>query len=90
MNWLNVNINSSSCVILQYHFLNCGQIYLNESIQIVYYVNNLDLAVNTVQSLGYSHVYFVYWNQPIGWNVNNLSTNFYEVQTFNRISVWVV
>ncbi|MCW4024554.1 MAG: hypothetical protein NWF01_05915 [Candidatus Bathyarchaeota archaeon] len=90
MSWLNSNINSSSYVILQFHLLNWGKMYLNDSITIVYYVNSLDLALNKVCALGYGDVYFVGWNQPIGWDIAYVSPDFFELQTFDRISIWEV
>lgn len=89
MNWLNVNMGASSCVVLQQNLLDWGQLYLDKSHEIVYFANSPDAAVATASSNGFSQLYFVGWNEPIGWSVDSVPDNFVSVQDFGRISVYV-
>lgn len=88
MNWLNDNSNATSCVVLHHAFLYWGQLYLNESHTIVHFVNDVDTAVNTAVEDGFSRVFFVWWNEPIGWYGLSVPDYFVNVQDFGRISVY--
>ena len=88
MEWLNANSVANSSVVLQENFLFWGKLYLDESFEIVYFVKDLDAAVALASSNGFSRLYFVGWNEPIGWNVVSSPDNFVTVQDFGRISVY--
>jgi hypothetical protein len=88
MSWLNDNFNSTSCVALQHAFLRWGELYLDKSHAIVHFTINLDSAVSTAFSNGFSHVFFVWWNEPIGWYGISVPGSFARVQDFGRISVY--
>jgi hypothetical protein len=90
MGWLNNNLDAASCVILQNHFLNWGKLYLDNVHTIVTYESNLDSAVNKTIACGFSRVFFVWWNQPIGWNDVSVPQSFVRVQDFGRISVYAM
>ena len=51
--------------------------------------NDVNLATQTAFNRGYNRVYFVYWNQPIGWVGVSVPESFVSVQDFGRISVYV-
>ena len=89
MQWVDQNLNSASCVAVQQAFLFWGQLYLDDSPPIVQFENNPDSAVDTALQLGYNQVYFVWWNQPIGWYGVSVPQGFVSVQDFGRISVYV-
>jgi hypothetical protein len=88
MSWLNDNLNETSCVVLQHAFLSWGQLYLDESHAIVHFENDINSAVNTALGRGFSHVFFVWWNTPIGWYGISVPEYFVSVQDFGRISVY--
>jgi hypothetical protein len=88
INWLNNNLDSSSCVILQNHFSTWGQMYLDKSHTIVNYNSNINYAIGKAYESGFSNVFFVWWNQPVGWNEGSVTSNFTAVQSFDRISVY--
>jgi hypothetical protein len=46
-------------------------------------------AVSTAFSNGFSRVFFVWWNEPIGWYGISVPESFARVQDFGRISVYV-
>jgi hypothetical protein len=88
MKWLDSNSGSGSCVILQHALLCWGEIYLDKNQGIVTFNSNLNLAVTTAQTHGYSMVYFVWWNTPVGWYSVIVPPNLVGVQDFGRISVY--
>jgi hypothetical protein len=88
MGWLNDNLDVTSCVALQHAFLSWGQLYLDESHTIVNFENDVNLAVNTTFVHGFSRVFFVWWNEPIGWYGVSVPEYFVSVQDFGRISVY--
>jgi hypothetical protein len=89
MNWLNENLDANSCVVLQHAFFRWGQLYLDKSHVIVHFTNDIDLAVSTATSNSFNHVFFVWWNEPIGWYGISVPESFVRVQDFGRISVYV-
>ena len=89
MTWLNSNLDQDSIVVLQYVFLSWGQLYLDNSHTIMNVHSDVDLAVNTAFDHGFTRVFFVYWNQPIGWTTVVVPERFVSVQDFGRISVYV-
>ncbi len=90
MNWLNSTLDSSSCVILQHAYLFWGQLYLDKSHSIVTFeTNDVPLAVNKALENDFSTIYFVWWNQPIGWYNVSVPDSFVIMQSFDRISVYV-
>ena len=89
MNWCNANLDASSCVILQHHLLSWGQLHLDPSSNIIYYAtNDVDTAISKAQEYNFTDVYFVWWNQPIGWNNVPMPSSFAEIKDFGRISVY--
>lgn len=89
MEWLNVNMNESSCVILQHAFASWGGLYLNEPHKIVKFFVDGNKALDVTWGLGFGTVYFVWWNEDIGWyQYTKLPSNFSRIQDFGRISVF--
>ena len=88
MSWLNQNMDGDSGVILQDVFLGFGRLYLDESKPIVHLHDDMELALQTTVDRGFAKVYFVYWNQPIGWVGISVPDYFDSVQDFGRISVY--
>ena len=88
MCWLNNNTDDFSGVILQHFFLFFGQLYLGGDKLIFRVQNDVDLAVHVALDRGVSRVYFVYWNQPIGWPRVDIPAYFVSIRDFGRISVY--
>ena len=89
MYWLNDNLDAVSCVALQRAFLRWGELYLDKSHTIVYFEIDVNSSVNTGFENGFSNVFFVWWNEPIGWYGISVPESFVSVQDFGRISVYV-
>jgi len=86
--WLDGNMQSDSCVVLQHAFLWWGRLYLDDSRVIVHFEVDVDFAVDTALSCGFSQVFFVWWNQPIGWYGITVPAGFAKLWDFGRISVY--
>jgi hypothetical protein len=89
MSWLNDHLDTISCVALQHAFLRWGELYLDKTHTIVHFEADVDSAVNTGLENGFSSVFFVWWNEPIGWYGISVPESFVRVQDFGRISVYV-
>jgi hypothetical protein len=88
MNWLNDNMDNSSCVILHHAFYQWGQLYLDKTHEIVHFSNNVDSTVSFSLQHGFSHVLFVWWNQPLGWYGISVPSYFVPVKDFGRLSAY--
>ena len=88
MSWLNSHLDASSCVALHHAFVCWGQLYLDKSHEIVHFEIDINAALKTCFSTGFNRVFFVWWNEPIGWYGLSLPESFIEVQDFGRISVY--
>jgi len=89
LDWLDSNMGETSSVVLQHAFVDWGQLYLDKSQEIVRFNSDVDLAVNTALEEGFESVFFVWWNQPIGWYGVLVPEYFVDVQDFGRISVYL-
>jgi len=65
-----------------------GRLYLDDSHMIVHFEVDVDFAVDTALNHGFSQVYFVWWNQPIGWYGITVPEGFVRLRDFGRISVY--
>ena len=88
MEWLNENVGGDCCVVLQHAFLSWGKLYLDKAHVIVHFENDVDSAVNTAFERGFSRVFFVWWNQPIGWYGITVPDYFVRMRDFCRVSVY--
>ena len=88
MQWLKDNMHNDSCAVLQNAFATWSKLYLNNSQNVIAYINDVDLAVNLALQNKYQKIYFVCWNKEIGWYGTYVPTNFNEVQSFDRISIF--
>ena len=86
--WLDVNMGDNSCVILQHAFLWWGKLYLDNDHIIVHFENDVDSALDSAFGHGFERVYFVWWNQPIGWYGISVPEYFVRLEDFGRISVF--
>jgi hypothetical protein len=89
MQWLKDNMHNDSCAVLQNAFATWAKLYLNNSQNVIAYINDVDLAVDLALQKNYQNIYFVCWNKEIGWYGTYVPKNFDdELQRFGRISVF--
>ena len=88
MMWLNENIGDNSCVLVNYVFALWDNFYLDKSHVKVQFWNAADLGVDLALDRGFGSVYFVWWNQDIGWYDVTVPSQFTALRDFGRISVY--
>jgi len=86
--WLKDNLQDDSCAVLHDAFVAWSKVHLENSHNVVGYQTDVDLAVDYALQNGYKHVYFVCWNENIGWYGVYVPEGFDEVESFDRISVF--
>ena len=89
LDWLDGNMSVSSAVILQHAFVDWGKLCLDSSHVIVHFNDNVIQAVNMAYANGFDRVFFVWWNQTIGWYGVSVPDGFVNVADFGRISVYM-
>jgi len=89
MGWINDHLDAVSCVALQHAFLRWGELYLDKSHTIVHFEADVNSAVNTGFGNGFDSVFFVWWNEPIGWYGISVPESFVRVRDFGRVSIYV-
>jgi len=88
MQWLKDHMHNNSCAVLQNAFATWSRLYLNNSQNVIAYINDVNLAVDLALQNNYQKIYFVCWNKEIGWYGTYVPKNFKELQCFDRISVF--
>jgi len=86
--WLGDNLQDDSCVVLHDAFVAWSKVYLENSHNVIGYKTDVDLAVDYALQNGYKHVYFVCWNENIGWYGVYVPENFVKVESFDRMSIF--
>lgn len=86
--WLESNMQNDSCAVLQNSFVAWTRLYLENSHNVIGYEIDVDLAVDYALQNGYEHVFFVCWNENIGWYGTYVPEGFVELESFSRISVF--
>jgi len=88
MQWLKDNMHNNSCAVLQNAFATWAKLYLNNSQNVIAYINDVNSAVNLALHNNYQKIYFVCWNNEIGWYGTYVPENFEKLQSFDRISIF--
>ena len=86
--WLDKNMSDNSCAIVNLVFTYWDQLYLDKSHARIQFWNDADLALDDALDRGYGSVYFVWWNQDIGWYDVSVPNEFVRLRDFGRISVY--
>ena len=86
--WLNDNIGSNSCVLVNHVFVEWEQLYLDKAQVTIQFWNDGEIALNDALDRGFGSVYFVWWNTDIGWYNVSVPDDFVRLRDFERISVY--
>ena len=86
--WLDKNMTPDSAVILHHAFLFWGELYLKNSQAIVTFDFDADLAASKAFTMGYSKVFFLWWNTSPGWFEVSTPKGFKVVQSYDSISIY--
>ena len=88
MQWLENNLENDSCAVLHKAFAVWSMLYLENQHNVVGYEVDVDLALDYALQMDYEHIYFVCWNEDVGWYGVYVPEGFVELQSFCRISVY--
>ena len=86
--WLDENMDTNSCTIINYVFDHWGRLHLNKSHVTINFRNDAGLALDYAVDYGFGSVYFIWWNQDIGWYDMSIPNQFVPLRDFGRISVY--
>jgi len=86
--WLNDHMENSSCVLIHDAFKFWTMFCLDENHIVILFTNNLEAASNLALENGFNSLYFVWWNENIGWYGLTVPSDFVSVFKSERISVF--
>jgi len=88
--WLNEHMTDGSAVLVHDVFFYWNELYLDEDHIAILFTDNLEAASSLALENGFSSVYFVWWNENIGWYGLTVPSDFVSVFESGRISVFQV
>jgi len=88
MKWLNKEMSDASALLAHDAFLSWSELHLDSKHVKVYFKNDIEGAMNTALEKGFDTVYFVWWNENIGWYDLNVPKDFVSVFSSGRITVF--
>jgi hypothetical protein len=86
--WLEEHTADNSCVLVNRVFLYWGRLYLDNSRVTIEFWNDAGLALDDALDRGFDSVYFIWWNQDVGWYNVSVPNQFASLEDFGRISVY--
>jgi len=86
--WVNENMDSNSCVLVNHVFVEWARLYLDKSRVTIQFWNDAGSGLDVALDRGFGLVYFVWWNTDIGWYNVSVPDQFVCLRTFGRISVY--
>jgi hypothetical protein len=96
MEWLNENMTEGAGVLVNHVFLWWTDLYLDENRKIVYFMKDVENALDVALAKGFDPIYFVWWNESfftwqgeeIGWYGLTITNEFISIFRRDRISVF--
>jgi len=88
--WLNRRMTDDSCVLVHDAFSFWIELYLDKNHVVVFFTRNLEAASNLALNNGFNPVYFIWWNEDIGWYGLTVPSDFISVFDSGRISVFQI
>jgi len=88
--WLNSNMDADSSLLVHDVFDFWTMLYLDESYRGYLFDFDLEMAKAMALADGYDSVYFVWWNEDIGWYNLRVRDSWSSVQDYGRISVYKI
>jgi len=86
--WLNSNMDNNSSLLAHDVFHFWTMLYLDNNFTGFLFTKDLEVAINQAVSDGYDSLYFVWWNEDIGWYNLRISNDWDSVFDSGRISVY--
>lgn len=89
INWLNTHLKNRSAVLVYLAFRWWVALGLNNSNPIIFYfTRNIEPALNTALQEDLDSIYFIWWNEDIGWYDLIIPNSFTAIFSSSRISVY--
>ena len=88
MEWLDGNMNNSSCLLANFAFVSWALLYLDRKQTIVVYPTSVEEALDLASSHGFNSVYLVWWGEDIGWYWFTVPSSFEPVFQSDRIAAF--
>lgn len=88
MNWLNAQMDRESVLLAQDAFFHWASLYLDKAHTLIYFKHNLNSAIEAAVEQRFDRLYFVWWNEDIGWYSLKVPETFAPVYGADRISVF--
>jgi hypothetical protein len=86
--WLNEHMTDDSAVLVHDVFFYWTELYLYKDCIAVFFTSNLEAALNLALKNGFNSLYFVWWNENIGWYGLTVPSSFVSVFESGRISIF--
>jgi len=86
--WLNINGSKNASVLVHHALLPWTRLYLSETYVRIYFILNIDDALDLALKEGFDCVYLIWWNADIGWYNITVPTYFSQVFRSGRMSVF--
>ena len=86
--WLNGHMRDGSAVLVHDVFFFWTELYLDKDHVVIFFSINLEAALNLALENGFNSLYFIWWNEDIGWYGLTVPRDFVSVFESGRISVF--
>jgi hypothetical protein len=88
MKWLNKEMNNYSVLLVNNAFLNWARLHLDEKHFLLHFNDDIEEVIKVALRYGFKDIYFVWWNENIGWYDLTVPKEFVSVFKNGRISVF--
>lgn len=88
MRWLDSQMDGGAALLTHFAFSWWSRLCLDESCTRIYFKDDVEGALSLALQNGFSSVYFVWWNERIGWFSLAVPSGFVSVFDSGRISVF--
>jgi hypothetical protein len=88
MRWLNARMDGGSALLTHDAFSNWARLYLDESHVSICFRDDVQRGIDVALQLGFSSVYFVWWNHNTGWYGVTVPSCFARLEDFGGVSVF--
>ena len=88
MKWLDEHMDKESVLLAQDAFFWYAKLYLDDWHTLVYFKHDIEGSIYEAIERGYREIYFVWWNEDIGWYGFAVPESFGTVRSSGRISAF--
>jgi len=88
MQWLDSRMDEGSTLLTHVAFSNWARLYLDKRHICVYFRDDIEGAINVALQRDFNDIYFVWWNENIGWDGLMVPNHFVSVFDSGRLSVF--